>query len=156
MPPDPGPVPYNAYRNWPGVDAAGQMHINRAQVRLVAERLQNHLRDLLDADEDLTSHYDASAFGEWDAAQAFAGSYRAGHESLLDQHARFLDATLSVIKRLRRTAQIYDDVEAELARRIAEIEARMRANPTSLGHHSPAPHRPVTVTPGSLDQRQGN
>jgi hypothetical protein len=152
MPPvDPGPVPLSAYRDWPGLDPSGSITMDRHQVKVLATRLTRHLDDLLSADEHL-SPASRAAYGAWDAAQQFYPSARSGHETLVDQHSRFLHALLDMIKKLHRSAQTYDAAEAELERRIAAVDKRLHAVPTSdLFHHSPDPSSPPAAPPDALN-----
>ncbi|MCW2946640.1 MAG: hypothetical protein JWR24_3357 [Actinoallomurus sp.] len=160
MPPvDPGPVPLGAYNNWPGIDAPGHVRVNRTQLRAIARRLETHLEELLSADKDLKP-VGQGAFGTWDAAQQFYPSMQAGHATLVDQHSRFLHAVMDMIKKLHRSAQAYDEVEAELERRIAEVDKRLNAvSTTNLGGHdtsSAGSSVPNTTVPNSLNPEGRN
>jgi hypothetical protein len=159
MPPDPGPVPLSAYNNWPGIDAPGQVSVDRTQLRAIARRLETHLEELLSADKDLKPASQA-AFGNWDAAQRFYPSVQAGHAALVDQHSRFLHAVMDMIKKLHRSAQAYDEAEADLERRIAEVDKRLNAvSTTNLFQHDTSSARPSvpntsapnTTVPNSLN-----
>jgi hypothetical protein len=126
--PNPGAVPPGLYGSWPGLDEkSGQVHVDRAKLRKLAERLERHLQEMLVADEKLKPPPPA-AYGNWDAAKAFYPSIQAGHETLADQHSRFLHALMDTIKKLHRTAQMSDETEAELERRIASVDQRMHAS----------------------------
>jgi hypothetical protein len=154
MPPDPGLVPLSGYNTWPGVDAPGHIRVNRTQLRAIARRLEAHLEELLSADKDLKPASQA-AFGNWDAAQRFYPSVQAGHAALVDQHSRFMHALLDMIKKLHRSAQVYDEAEADLERRIAEVDKRLNAVPTTnLFQHDTSSARspmPDTSVPNSLN-----
>lgn len=159
LPPgDQGPVPLRTYGDWPGIDQPGHVHVDRAKLKALADRLERHLEDLLAADENLRLP-DAAAFGAWDAAQAFYPSVKTGHDALADHHSRVLHALMNMIKNLHRAAHTYDRAEAELERRIAAID-RLRSVPAnSLAEHGPsateAPDTGVTV-PNSLNPEARN
>lgn len=158
MPPvDPYGVPLNVYGNWPGIDSPGQVRVNRTQLRAIARRLEHHLDEILTAHEDLKPAA-AATYGRWDAAQDFYGSVKEGHETLVDQHSRFLHAVMDIIKKLHRSAQTYDDAESELERRIAQVDKRLNAVTTSeRGGHGPShshPWRPPAAN--SLNPNRGN
>lgn len=152
MPPvDPGPVPLGAYRNWPGLDPAGHVEIDRIRVRAIASRLTSHLEEMLSADKDLRSAPQA-AYGNWDAAQQLYPSVHAGHAALVDQHSRFMHVVLDMIKKLRISAHAYDDAEAELERRIAAVDKRLKdVSTTNLFQHGPPSITPKTAVPNSLN-----
>jgi hypothetical protein len=152
MPPvDPGPVPLVAYRDWPGLDPSGHVKINRTQVEAVAKRLTAHLEDLLSAHEDLKPA-SQSAYGTWDAAQQFYPSAHAGHATLVDQHSRVLHALLDMVKKLHRSAQVYDATEAELERRVAAVDKHMHAVTTiDLSQHGHSTAPPGATVPNSLN-----
>ena len=154
MPPvDPGPVPLGVYNNWPGIHEPGHVKVNRTQLRAIARRLETYLEEMLSADKDLRPAPPA-AYGDWDAARQFQPSVQAGHDALMDQHSRFLHAMMDMIKKLHRSAQAYDEAEAELEQRIAEVDKRMNVAPTiDLYQHGPASatsSKPSTVVPNSL------
>jgi hypothetical protein len=152
MPPvDPGPVPLGPYRDWPGLDPSGHVKMNRAQVRALATRLTAHLEDLLSAHENLKPA-GRSAYGAWDAAQQFYPSAQAGHATLVDQHSRVLHALLDMVKKLHRSAQVYDAAEAELERRVAAVDERMHAvTTTDLFQHGRSSTPPGGAVPNSLN-----
>jgi hypothetical protein len=152
MPPvDPGPVPLVAYRDWPGLDPSGHIKINRSQVEAVAKRLTAHLEDLLSAHEGLRPA-SRSAYGTWDAAQQFYPSAHAGHATLVDQHSRVLHALLDMVKKLHRSAQVYDATEAELERRVAAVDKHMHAVTTiDLSQHGHSTAPPGATVPNSLN-----
>jgi hypothetical protein len=152
MPPvDPGPVPLSVYGDWPGLDPSDHVTMDRHQVRVLAARLTAHLEDLLSADEHLRPASRA-AYGAWDAAQQLYPSARSGHETLVDQHSRFLHALLDMIKKLHRSAHTYDAAEADLERRIAAVDKRLHAVPTSdLFSHSPNAAPPSAAQPNALN-----
>ena len=155
MPPvGPEQVPLTAYNSWPGIDSPGHVKIDRTQVKAIAARLEAHLEEMLAADKDLRPASSA-AYGQWDAAQRFYPSVQAGHATLVDQHSRFLHAVMDMIKKLHRSAQMYDEAEADLERRIAEVDKRMNAvTTTNLGSHGPPSGRtadPSSVMPNSLN-----
>lgn len=143
MPPvEPGPVPIGVYNNWPGIDESGHVRANRTQLRAIARRLEHHLDEILSAHESLRPA-GPGAYGRWDAAQDFYGSVREGHETLLDQHSRFLHAVLDIIKKLHRSAHNYDEAESELERRIADIDKHLNIDATSeRGGHGSSHGRP--------------
>lgn len=146
-----GPVPLGTYRNWPGLDPSGHVKIDRHQVRAVADRLTKHLEDLLSAHEDLKPASQA-AYGTWDAARQFFPSAQAGHDALVDQHSRFLHAMLDMIKKLHRSAHAYDENEAELEHRIAAVDKRLQAVPTTDLFQHGAPSSPQGgALPNSLN-----
>lgn len=148
---DPGPVPLGPYRDWPGLDSSGHVKLDRTQVRTLANRLTAHLEDLLSAHEDLKPA-SQSAYGTWDAAQQFYPSAQAGHITLVDQHSRILHALLDMIKKLHRTAHLYDATEAELERRVAAVDKRMHAGtPTELLQHGHSAAPPGAAVPNSLN-----
>ena len=152
MPPvDQGPVPLGAYNNWPGIDAPGHVKIDRTQVRAIAARLEAHLEELLSADKDLDPG-SGGAYGQWDAAEQFYSSVQAGHNALVDQHSRFLHATMEMIKKLHRSAQAYDDAESELERKVAEVDKRLNAMSTTnlSGHDSTRLPAHDSIMPNSL------
>ncbi|WP_285571284.1 hypothetical protein [Actinoallomurus iriomotensis] len=125
--------------------------MDRHQVKVLAARLTKHLEDLPSADEQLRPASEA-AYGAWDAAQRFYPSARSGHETLVDQHSRFLRAMLDMIKKLHRSAQTYDAAEAELERRIAAVDKRLHVVPTSdLFQHSPDSSSPPAAPPNALN-----
>ncbi|GAA4486066.1 hypothetical protein GCM10023191_011610 [Actinoallomurus oryzae] len=150
-PVDQGPVPLGPYREWPGLDASAHAKMDRHQVRAIAERLTSHLEDMLTVDEHLKPASKA-AYGAWDAAQAFYPSVQSGHDTLVDQHSRFLHAVLDMIKKLHASAHMYDATEADLERRIAAVDKRLHAVPTTdlFQHGSPA-SPPPTASPNSLN-----
>ncbi|GLY73456.1 hypothetical protein [Actinoallomurus iriomotensis] len=152
MPPvDSGPVPLGVYRDWPGLDPSERVTMDRHQVRVIADRLTAHLEDLLSADEHLTPASQA-AYGAWDAAQAFYPSAKSGHDTLVDQHSRFLHAVLDMIKKLHASAHIYDATESDLERRIAAVDKRLHAVPTTdLFQHDSSGSPPPTAPPNSLN-----
>jgi hypothetical protein len=130
--------------------------MNRTQVRALAARLTAHMEDLLSAHEGLKPA-SRSAYGAWDAAQQFYPSAQAGHETLVDQHSRILHALLDMVKKLHRSAQVYDAAEAELERRVAAVDKRLHAVTTTdlLQHgHSTAP--PAAAVPNSLNPEGGD
>ena len=139
LPPgDQGPVPLRTYSDWPGIDQPGHVRVDRAKLKALATRLERHLEDLLAADGHLRLP-DASAFGAWDAAQAFYPSVKTGHDALADQHSRVLHALMDMIKMLHRAAHTYDRTEAALERRIAAIDTRLHvASKNSLAGHDPS------------------
>jgi hypothetical protein len=137
MPPvDPCSVPLGVYGNWPGIDEPGQVRVNRTRLRAIARRLEMHLEAMLSADKDLKPASQA-AYGNWDAAQQFYPSVRAGHDALVDQHSRFLHAVMDMIKKLHRTAQAYDEAETDLEHRIREVDKRLNTAPISTSFASP-------------------
>jgi hypothetical protein len=116
---DPGPVSPGAYSSWPGLEAtSGQVHVDRAKLRTLARRLESHLEELLSA-KVVSAPEDA--YGKWDAARNLYPSIHTGHQNLADQHTRVLHALMDMIKKLHRTAQMSEDTEAELERRIANV-----------------------------------
>jgi hypothetical protein len=148
---DPGPVPLGAYRDWPGLDSSGHVKMDRTQVRTLADRLTAHLEDLLSAHENLKPASQA-AYGTWDAAKQFYPSAQAGHATLVDQHSRVLHALLDMIKKLHRSAHTYDAAEAELERRVAAVDERMHAVPTTdLFQHGHSSTPPGGAIPNSLN-----
>jgi hypothetical protein len=153
MPPvDPRQVPPGAWGNWPGLHQTGRLRVDRARLRAIAKRLESDLEEIIEATEDLqrANDTDLSAYGTWDAAQALVPSVTKGRAVLTNQHGAFLADALSTIKMLRRTAQMYDDVEAELERRIAVIRRRLDAASGAPSAHSvPATGSPRSG-PGSL------
>lgn len=120
---DSGPVPSGAYTSWPVEDAGRGRSMDRAKLVTLAKRLESHLDDLLTADEKLLPGTPA-AYGSWDAATAYYSSVQIGHLALIEQHSRVLHALMDMIKKLHRTAQVNDETEAELERRIATIDRR--------------------------------
>jgi hypothetical protein len=160
MPPvDPGSTPITTYDSWPGIDSATQVRVHRDKLRAIADRLEAHLNELLKADAHLLAggRLQPAAFGGWDAAKALAPSHRTGHDALVEQHTRFLSATLDIIKKLRQTAHVYDEHEAVLEARIREVLQLLQGGSTVLGarpgtQHMPAPSR---TAPGSLDPLKG-
>lgn len=150
-PVDPGPVPLVGYQTWPGLEPSGHVKMDRHQVRVLAERLTAHLEDLLSADEHLKPA-SQSAYGAWDAARQFYPSAQSGHETLVDQHSRFLHAVLDIIKKLHRSAYTYDAAEADLEHRIAAVDQRLSAVPTTnLLQHDSSSTPPPAATPNSLN-----
>jgi hypothetical protein len=144
MPPvDPRSVPLTAYGSWPGIDTPGRVRMNRSQLTAIARRLEAHLEEMLSADKDLQKAglVEADDYGKWDAARALYPSIQTGHAALADQHSRFLHAVLDLIKNLHRSAQIYDDSESELERKIAEVDRRLNVTPP----------QPKTAPPQSLN-----
>jgi hypothetical protein len=152
MPPvDPGPVPLGPYHDWPGLDSSGHVKIDRARVKVLAARLTAHLEDLLSADRHLKPA-GQTAYGAWDAAQQLYPSVQAGHATLVDQHSRFLHALLAMIKKLHRSVEVYDATEAELERRIAAVDKRLRAvSTTDLFQHDHSSAPPGVAIPNSLN-----
>ncbi|MBO2456597.1 hypothetical protein [Actinomadura violacea] len=151
MPPvDPRSVPPGAYGNWPGLNQTGALRVDRARLRAIAKRLESDLEELLDATNDLqhAAGTDLKAYGTWDAAQALVPSITRGRAVLTDQHSAFLTEALNTIKLLRRTAQSYDDVEAELERRVRTITRQLDAAPTTPSTPASGSPRPG---PGSLE-----
>ena len=157
MPPvDPGPVPLGPYHDWPGLDSSGHVTIDRARVKALAARLTAHLEDLLTAHEDLKPA-SQSAYGAWDTAQQFYPSPMAGHETLVDQHSRVLHALLDMVKKLHRSAQVYDATEAELERRVAAVDKRLHAvTTTELLQHGRSTAPPGAAVPNSLNPEGGD
>jgi hypothetical protein len=157
MPPvDPGPVPLGPYHDWPGLDSSGHVTIDRARVKALAARLTAHLEDLLTADEHLKPA-SQSAYGTWDAAQQFHPSAQAGHETLVDQHSRVLHALLDMIKKLHRSAEVYDAAEADLERRVAAVDKHMHAVTTNdLLQHGRSTASPGAAVPNSLNPEGGD
>ncbi|MGI5323077.1 hypothetical protein [Actinomadura nitritigenes] len=150
MPPvDPRSVPPGAYGNWPGLHQTGELRVDRARLRAIAKRLESDLEELLDATKDLhqASSTPDTAYGTWDAAKALVPSVRRGHSVLVDQHSAFLFEALRTIKMLRRTAQAYDDAEAELERRVAAVQRRLQQDQTDSG--SPREPSPPAASPRS-------
>ena len=90
------------------------------------------------AHEDLRTGAPATD-GVLDAARDFYPSVEEGHKTLIDQHSRFLHAVMDMIKKIHRSAQMYDETESELERRIAEVDKHLRAteSPAVLGEHGP-------------------
>lgn len=116
---DPGPVSSGAYSSWPGLEVtSGHVHVDRVKLRILARRLEAHLEELLSAE---LAPAPQDAYGKWDAARNLYPSIHAGHQSLADQHARVLHALMDMIKKLHRTAQMSEDTEGELERRIANV-----------------------------------
>lgn len=152
MPPvDPGPVPLGVYGDWPGLDPSGHVKINRTQLEAVARRLTAHLEDLLSAHEELRPA-SQSAYGTWDAALRFYPSAQAGHATLVDQHSRVLHTLLDMVKKLHRSAQVYDAAEAELERRVAAVDRRLHAvTTTDLLQHGRSTAPPGAAVPNSLN-----
>lgn len=138
--------PLHVYANWPGIDSPGQVMVDRTRLKAVARRLEHHLDEILSAHEDLQPA-GPRAYGQWDAAQDFYASVKEGHETLLDQHSRFLHAVMDMIKKLHRSAQIYDEVGFDLERRIAAVDRRLNVATTGdLGGRSPSGVRPSPPT----------
>lgn len=153
MPPvDPRSVPPGAYGNWPGLNQTGRLRVDRARLRAIAKRLESDLEDLLDATKDLhqASGTPDAAYGTWDAAQNLVPSIVKGRAVLADQHSAFLSEALNTIKMLRRTAQVYDDVEAELERRVAAVRAQLDGPSGSKRTTSPPTADSPRPGPGSL------
>jgi hypothetical protein len=116
---DRGPSTRGAYSNWPGVDETpGEVHLDRAKLRTLAKRLEAHLDELLSAK---VVHAPPEAYGGWNAARTLYPSIHTGERNLADQHRRVLHALMEMIKKLHRTAQMSEDTEAELERRIANV-----------------------------------
>jgi hypothetical protein len=67
---------------------------------------------------------------------------------------------MDMIKKLHRSAQAYDEAEADLERRIAEVDKRLNAvSTTNLGGHDTSPAgRPVpnATVPDSLNPEGRN
>lgn len=120
MPTDnPGPVSPRAYSDWPGRHPkSGEVHLDREKLRALARRLEVHLEELLAASVVPAPR---EAYGRWDAAKNFYSSIHTGQQNLADQHRRVLHALMEMIKKLHRTAQMSQDTEAELERRIASV-----------------------------------
>lgn len=157
MPPvDAYGVPLDVYGNWPGIDSPGHVRVDRTQLRALARRLEHHLDEILSAHEDLKPAA-PGAYGHWDAAQDFYGSVKEGHETLLDQHSRFLHAVMDMIKKLHRSAQMYDEAEAELERRIAEVDKHLNVQTTSergdFGSSRGHPAKPPAANALNPDRR---
>ena len=154
MPPvGPEQVPLTAYNNWPGIDARGHVKIDRARVRAIAARLEAHLEEMLSADKELRPTSQA-AYGQWDAAQQLYRSVQTGHNALVDQHSRFLHATMEMIKKLHASAAAYDEAESELERKIAAVDKRLHVVPSNtIDSHSNRPPAPAhdTTVPNSLN-----
>jgi hypothetical protein len=124
--------------------------------RCRAKRLTAHLEDLLSAHEDLKPA-SQSAYGTWDAAQQFYSSAQAGHATLVDQHSRVLHALLHMVKKLHRSAQVYDAAEAELERRVAAVDKRLHAvTTTDLLQHGRSTAPPGAAVPNSLNPEGGD
>ena len=156
MPPvDPFGVPSKVYWSWPGIESPGQVRVHRTQLKAVARRLERHLEEILSAHEDLRPA-GSGAYGQWDAAQQFYSSVSEGHETLLDQHSRFLHAVMDIIKKLNRSAEMYDETESELERRIAAVDRDSHVDPSiERGGHGPA--RPwKSPAPNSLNPNRGH
>ncbi|MGH3377783.1 MAG: hypothetical protein ACRDP6_23920 [Actinoallomurus sp.] len=149
MPVDPELVSLGAYSNWPGIDAPGHLKIDCGQVKAIAARLEAHLEEMLSADKELKPAPPA-AYGTWDAAQQFYPSVQAGHNALVEQHSRFLHATMDMIKKLHRSARVYDETEAELERRIAEVDKRLNVTPTKP-FQTTSSSTPNATMPNSLN-----
>ncbi|KAB2370790.1 hypothetical protein [Actinomadura montaniterrae] len=146
---DPRSVPPGAYGTWPGLNQTGELRVDRTRLRAIAQRLESDLEELLEATKDLQRAVGTpdTAYGTWDAARALVPSIRRGHSVLADQHSAFLFEALRTIKLLRRTAQTYDDAEAELERRIAAVQRQLQQTQTDSG--SPRKPSPPTAPPRS-------
>ncbi|MBD2896915.1 WXG100 family type VII secretion target [Actinomadura nitritigenes] len=150
MPPvDPRSVPPGAYGNWPGLNQTGRLRVDRARLRAIAKRLESDLEEIIQATEDLqravgTPH---AAYGTWDAAQNLVPSIVKCRAVLTEQHGAFLAEALNTIKLLRRTAQVYDDAESELERRVAAVRIKLENTPDPTAPRTTDSPRPG---PGSL------
>ncbi|MFB4303745.1 hypothetical protein [Actinomadura sp. NTSP31] len=155
MPPvDPRSVPPGAYGNWPGLNQTGDLRVDRARLRAIAKRLESDLEEIIEASKELQrADADDAAYGTWDAAKALVPSIRRGHSVLADQHSAFLFEALRTIKMLRRTAQAYDDAEAELERRVAVVQRQLQQAQTDSGSPGkpPSPVASPRSGPGSLE-----
>jgi hypothetical protein len=150
MPPvDPRSVPPGAYGTWPGLNQTGELRVDRTRLRAIAQRLESDLEELLEATKDLQRAVGTpdAAYGTWDAAQSLVPSVVKCRSVLTDQHGAFLAEALNTIKLLRRTAQVYDDAESELERRVAAVRIQLENTPDPTAPRTTDSPRPG---PGSL------
>ncbi|WP_344278686.1 hypothetical protein [Actinomadura napierensis] len=149
---DPRSVPPGAYGNWPGLNQTGELRVDRARLRAIAKRLESDLEEIIEATEDLqrANSMPDQAYGTWDAARNLVSSIVKGRSVLAEQHDAFLVDALQAIKMLRRTAQVYDDVESELERRVMAVRMELENAPVPSSDPSPRATDHPRSGPGSL------
>lgn len=130
MPPTPPDTP-PGLASWPGLDG-GETDVDTHEVRSLAQRLEGYVESVLStASKHLKAAGEAGPddYGAWDAAAQLHGSVATTQAVLTDHHLRFLESVMAVVRKLNRTAHIYDAREKEIEAKIAKVARSLEDSP---------------------------